>query len=145
MWTDQAGPARIATNSNGPNQRNFMIAHAGRQWVARVLVEGSDYNGNPLLASADGDVKANVLSHVVLTVAGGERRLYLDGRLRSVGFVPGNFADAAWNPDFPLVVGNEDGGERPWDGDIHLLAVYDRALSELEVAENFAAGADPEL
>lgn len=140
----QAGPARVATYSNGPLMRNFMLAQSGSMWVARALTEGSDENGTPMIGSGDGDVRAEALTHVVLTVAGEERRLYLDGRLRSVGLMPGDFAGGGWNPDFPLVVGNEDDGSRAWSGDVHLLAVYDRALSEVEVAINFAAGADPE-
>ncbi len=34
----------------------------------------------------------------------------------------------AWNDSFPLLVGNEAGGHRPWLGDIRLLAIYSTAL-----------------
>ena len=33
-----------------------------------------------------------------------------------------------WDPTFPLIVGNETGGARPWLGQLQYLGIYDRAL-----------------
>jgi glycopeptide antibiotics resistance protein len=38
-----------------------------------------------------------------------------------------------WNPDYPLIVGDEATKDRPWQGDIALIAVYDQALSARRV------------
>jgi glycopeptide antibiotics resistance protein len=38
-----------------------------------------------------------------------------------------------WDPNFTLQVGNEATMNRPWNGDIHFLAIYDHALSDAEI------------
>lgn len=39
-----------------------------------------------------------------------------------------------WDDAFPLVLGNETTGDRPWQGQIATVSMYDQALSEAEVA-----------
>lgn len=39
-----------------------------------------------------------------------------------------------WQPDYALLIGNERGGKRPWRGDVHDVAFFDRALSATEAA-----------
>ena len=41
---------------------------------------------------------------------------------------------SSWNPRFPIVLGNEPTGDRPWRGSISQVALADRALSDDEVA-----------
>lgn len=48
-----------------------------------------------------------------------------------------------WSSAFHLQLGNEGTGDRPWLGRIHLVALYDRALSPEEIARNFRLGPDP--
>ncbi|MBE9039455.1 VanZ family protein [Oscillatoriales cyanobacterium LEGE 11467] len=43
-----------------------------------------------------------------------------------------------WNPRFPLIIGNENNGGRPWQGSVSELAIGDRALREDAIAEIFA-------
>jgi VanZ family protein len=38
-----------------------------------------------------------------------------------------------WNTDYPLIIGNEATGDRPWKGSISQLAIADRLLSEPEI------------
>jgi glycopeptide antibiotics resistance protein len=40
-----------------------------------------------------------------------------------------------WNPSFPLLLGNEATGDRPWNGTISAVEISDRALSESEIAQ----------
>ncbi|HEY9769359.1 MAG TPA: VanZ family protein [Coleofasciculaceae cyanobacterium] len=42
-----------------------------------------------------------------------------------------------WNEDFPLVIGNEATGDRPWNGYINNLYICDRSLSKFEVEKAF--------
>ncbi len=39
-----------------------------------------------------------------------------------------------WNPDFRLLIGNEGDGQRPWEGKVKRLAIFDRALTSSEIA-----------
>lgn len=45
----------------------------------------------------------------------------------------------SWNPDYPLVIGNEATLTRPWLGKIFVIALYDRALEREEVEQQFRA------
>lgn len=40
-----------------------------------------------------------------------------------------------WDPTFPLLVGNEKTGTRPWEGDIRQLYIADKAISAIEVKQ----------
>ena len=54
--------------------------------------------------------------------------------------LPLTFGFVNWDPNCPIVVGNEATLDRPWQGTIYLLAVYEYAFTADEVAANFAAG-----
>lgn len=45
-----------------------------------------------------------------------------------------------WNPDFPLMLGNEHTGDRPWRGRILNVSILDRAISERDVARLYQDG-----
>jgi len=40
-----------------------------------------------------------------------------------------------WEPSFPIAIGNEIGGARPWMGEIRYVGIYDRALSQPDVQQ----------
>lgn len=44
----------------------------------------------------------------------------------------------AWDSDFPLILGNEATGDRPWQGYLAEVHIADRAISREEVAKVFA-------
>lgn len=48
-----------------------------------------------------------------------------------------------WDPTFPLLLGNEQTGDRPWQGHIANVLIADKALSEEEVARTFSAERSP--
>jgi hypothetical protein len=52
--------------------------------------------------------------------------------------VPLYFAN--WDPDFTFQLGNEGTLDRPWRGNLYLVALYERALTDREVRMNHAAG-----
>jgi len=45
-----------------------------------------------------------------------------------------------WEPNFPLLLGNEKTGDRPWRGHISEFSVADKALSKAEVKKVFQRG-----
>ena len=51
---------------------------------------------------------------------------------------PGDFG--SWDAAFPIYVANEATNNREWFGELHLIAVYEQALDENEVEQNFLAG-----
>ena len=65
-------------------------------------------------------------------------RIYINGKAAVVQPVGGEVEN--WSDEFRLSLLNELTDNRPWLGELHLAAVYGRALTEEEVAQNFAAG-----
>lgn len=77
--------------------------------------------------------------HLVATRnAAGEKRIYVDGALSHTASQGGDFS--TWEPTYVLSIGNTPANDRPFYGEIHLAAVYARALTQAEVTQNFAAG-----
>jgi VCBS repeat-containing protein len=146
--TRQYGPARIVALSEDayPKGGNFVLGQgpdAGDvSYDARLRTTETDKFGIPSLTSPDGSLTTN-LTHVVFTrEASGATRLYLDGALVATGTSGGNFS--AWG-DYALGLANEPDpalGNRPWLGELYLVAVYERALDEAEVLRNFDVGLD---
>jgi hypothetical protein len=78
-------------------------------------------------------------THLVHTYDGQVERLYINGKLNPV-MVPGVGSFANWLASHPLNIGNEGDSTRPWFGTIYQAAVYNRALSDAEIQQNYAAG-----
>ena len=81
--------------------------------------------------------------HVVVTFDGVSPRIFFDGEAQEFPESPsinyrGDFSD--WDPDFPLVIGNEATLNRQYLGTVYLIAIYNRALSADEIRHDFAVG-----
>lgn len=138
--------ANIVSYSGGPDARNFTLAQTMYNYEAynRNSSTETDANGMPLLTT-DGsgrEVAQAAQQHVVLTydpVFG--RRIYVNGR--QVENIPDPVEAAGlsnWNNSFALVLGNEISLNRPWQGTIRHLAIYNRALTEAQINQNFDIG-----
>ena len=134
----QSGPARIVSLSSDPSQRNVTLGQDKGRLDARLRTSSTDNNGQPSTAGPENSL-ATKLTHVVFTrSAGGDAGLYQDGKKIVSGNVAGDFAN--WSNDFRLSIANEITGDRPWLGDLHLVAIYSRALSDTDVTQNYSAG-----
>lgn len=136
----QGGPARIISMSVDTQQRNFMLGQENDTYAARFRADGqSDWdNGNPTLFTTP-STASSTLTHVVHTHrADGSEVFYVNG-VANLNFArPGG--TSMWDATYPIVVANEGTNDRPWLGELHLIAVYDRALDPAEVEQNFTAG-----
>lgn len=127
---------KIAFLSSGNSDVDVGLMQIGEAYLGKVHSAGSTDDGVPAIDSAVGDGRTS-LTHVVLTRAdSGERRVYVDGRLRSSNTVRGALG---W-VDRVLAIGDQSGDDDPWVGTFHLMAIYHRALSAADVARNFTAG-----
>ena len=68
----------------------------------------------------------------------GTIKVYIDGVLVVSGTEGGDCS--VWDNDYALALGNEMTGDRPWLGTYHMVAIFDRALDQTEINQNFAAG-----
>ncbi len=67
-------------------------------------------------------------THVVYTRdKAGKAAVFLDGKLQSSMVNPGECSD--WDTGFRLALANEFIHDRPWLGELHRIAIYDRAIS----------------
>jgi hypothetical protein len=142
--TTQDGPARIATYSRNNGSRNFMLAQNQYQYVARnrTYDDVTSNNGTPEMETYDVDQDAqSTLQHVVLTYDQINGRVfYVDGRWTDdLDEVP---AGRLWNwdPSHRLAFGDEVSGGRPWLGQVRFAAIYNQALTEANVRQNYDAG-----
>jgi hypothetical protein len=135
----QSGPARIVTLSGDPTARNFTLGQDGDKFDVRLRTKGTDGNGLPSLGTAAGAARTRP-THVVYTRdANGKAKIYVDGEQKAARDVGGELSN--WDRGFRLAVANELTKDRPWLGTLHLVALYDTALSAEEISRNRAAGA----
>lgn len=131
-------PDRILSMSLGTSQRNFLLGQNTTVYSARFRTTDTDNNGNLTVETSSGSAGL-VLAHVVFTHdANGDEVFYIDGEVDTTYTRTGTVT--AWDDSFPLVVANETSGNREWLGELHLVAIYERALTEVEVQQNFDAG-----
>ncbi len=137
----QQGPARIVSLSNGSVQRNFTLGQEGDMYEVRFRSKQVSENGLPGLDSSKTKVETR-LSHVVYTRdSGGKAKLFIDGQEKGSRDVGGDLSN--WDNNFRLLLANETSKDRPWKGALHLVALYDRALSTEEIRQNQSAGPRP--
>jgi hypothetical protein len=134
---------RIVDLSADTMNQNFLLGQDElkgpvRAYFMRLRTTATDLVGKPALATPDNSA-ALKLSHLVYArSAAGIATFYIDGV--DVARTTGGGALSTWNEAYRLSVGNELTGDRPWLGEVHLVAVYSRALAADEVKQNFKAG-----
>ncbi len=145
--TDQSGPARIVSISSTLHNRNITLGQGDNRgnvtdfYDVRLRTTDTNLNGVPSLASNPGSLTTD-LTHVVYTRnASGTAVLYLNGKEVGRETISGELK--AWSRDYKLYLSNEKSGDRPWLGEFHLVALYDRALTAAEVNHNFSASLPP--
>ncbi len=89
--------------------------------------------------SSPGAKAASKLQHLVYTRSrDGQSRIYVDGQVVAKNQTMGDFAN--WDSSYPLVVANENSGDRPWLGRLHRIAIFSRALEGEQIEEKYRAG-----
>jgi hypothetical protein len=95
--------------------------------------------------AADQDLQAR-LQHVVMTYDGYRgRRFYVDARFTDdLDEIPPKEL-WSWSPNARFTIGNTVAGDRQWEGQIRLLAIYDRVIPQTQIQQNFDAGVGKRL
>ncbi len=137
----QEGPARIISYSAGTGARNFTLGQTQYSYDFLVRSSRTDGNGEPALSTPNAaQVLQATQQHVVLTYTpSAGRRIYVNGRLiEPTDDGGGSLAD--WDDTYALVLGNEASNDRPWQGKLRFVAIYNRALTPEQITQNMAAG-----
>ena len=131
--TTQGGPARIVSYSDGAYARNFTVGTERQVYLTRLRTTTVSANGMPNVES--GNVLTTNEQHLVVTYDGSNVKMYRDGVLEVTEPRTGSFAN--WDSDYRFMLFNEDGTSRDWLGTLKRVAVYDRALNDLQVDDVF--------
>lgn len=139
----QNGPARILTISRDSSNRNVTLGQDADRFDVRLRTTRNTANGLPSVSSSKDSVTTR-LTHLVYTRnRQGQISIYVDGEPIANGNANGDFSN--WDAGYHLILGDEASGGRPWQGSLHLVAIYARGLNRNEVQANYRAGADAEI
>ncbi|MGD8567816.1 MAG: LamG domain-containing protein [Gammaproteobacteria bacterium] len=142
------GPAIIASYSFSPTDRNFSMGQRmySYEFLNRNTASGEGIagraNGLPsVITNPDDEDLQATQQHVVMTYDGTNgRRIYVNGELTNVDETVAGGSLAEWDDGYVFTLGSDVGGANPWLGKIRLLAIYNRALTQEEISQNFDAG-----
>jgi hypothetical protein len=108
-----AGPARILAVSNSVLAADLMVGQESDHLVIRIRQPGRDDSGNPAV-DLPGVLAAGRSTAVLVDVRDSVLSVNVNGETRvQEPLPPDPFAE--WEP-YPLALGNEPRGSRPWEG-----------------------------
>lgn len=126
-----------------------------REWTALLQKSDTSFNlqlndnNEPVFTIHDGDWQTTISGvslnqdqwyHLVGTYDGNEARIYVDGQLKAAENVSGSMTDAS---DFDIGIGeNLDVPNRHFDGQIDEVRLYNRGISQQEVASLYQTSQD---
>ena len=136
----QDGPARIVSMSQDQGRRNFTLGQDDEDYALRLRTTESSSNGTPQVG-AGVTLVPDQQEHVIASYNdAGEvvlrRNDAVDVREPEPG---GDFS--GWNASMGLILANEFESERPWEGRITRIAIYDRAVDRVQAERMFGGGA----
>jgi len=135
----QKGPARIVSYSLNKGLRNFTLGQDKQDLEFRLRTRQNDLNGTHPSVRVKKLFRAGVAQHLAVTYDYVRENVFLDGqKVREATLPGGDFSN--WDASYPLMLGNEATGNRPWSGKIFLVAIYNRGLSAAEILQNYQAG-----
>lgn len=138
---NQNGPARVVTLSADPGARNFTLGQQFGTYEARLRTTTTGANGaNPALTSPEVAATDKLVQIVYTRNSAGIATFFVDAVAVESSLIGGDLS--TWNPAYRFALANELTLDRPWFGDVHDVAIYNRALESSEVLTNFLAGAD---
>ena len=130
----------IATLSSDRSNRNFTLWQQDDRYQMALKTNATSPNGEPALVSPNGTVQPKLVQVVYTRKASGEARLFIDGVLVAEDRVDGLITN--WDNALRLAIANEMTDGTFWDGEYHLMAIYNRALSLGEIYQNLDAGSN---
>ncbi len=132
----QDGPARIVSYSLNQNYRNFTLGQRGIDLIMRLRTKNTNLNGTePVLIVEDVFTRVEPL-HIAVSYNFEEQSVFVNGSIRTTSILPGgDFRN--WDPGYPLILGNEATGDRPWLGKIYYVAIYNCPLDARGVRSSY--------
>jgi hypothetical protein len=118
--------------------RNAALAQHQGKYEGHLNIKAGNQSANQ---DTTAGTVADAQTHLVYTRDNnGTARMYINGQAVTPSnpqSVNGDFDN--WDANALLVLGNELAGGHAWLGEIYLVAIYNRALSQDDVATNYRA------
>jgi hypothetical protein len=135
--------ARIVALSVDQGNQNLLFCQDGvdgppNSYMVRFRTTATDNIGKPQLDAPEGAAALRLAQVVYSRAKSGAAVLYVDGAEVARATVAGNLSN--WIESYRLGFGNEFTYDRPWLGEYHFAAFYNRALTAEEVREHYRAG-----
>lgn len=137
------GPARIVTLSRNSSERNLTFGQDEDIFEVRLRTTKTSNNGIPAMRSRPNSVQKKLTHFVYTRERSGRTRIYIDGQLQAEQHIAGDLSN--WDLSQEFALGNELTIDRPWQGKLHRVALYSRALSPREVSTGFQSGPEASL
>ncbi|MCP3993358.1 MAG: hypothetical protein GY724_30115 [Actinomycetia bacterium] len=128
---EQGGPARIITYSKGTTRQdaNFHIGQSGPDLSIRLRLDTAGYE----TIEVPDVIRPGRTQTAVVRITAGQLDVWVDSRLALTTQLPTESLEG-WDPYFALVIGDELGGGRPFDGDVLGAELYARAQPDDSLA-----------
>ena len=130
----------IISCSQDSATRNFLLSQQSNDnsYELRLRTSGTSTAGFPFVKTPS-NITNDSLTHVVYTRdADGNVNFYINNKIKGSGNIGGDFSN--WNSTYKLALGSEVNGSENWKGLFNLVAIYNRALTSTEVAQNYSLG-----
>ncbi len=124
---DLRGPARIVAASQDPSLQNWILGQRGSDLVVR-------HRGRE--ATFPQALRLRRRQRLILVFLGQSVTLFVRGAPPVAANLEGRAAP--WRDSCRFGLGNEASGDRPWEGELLSLALFDRPLTRTEVEGLFA-------
>ncbi|MCP4392224.1 MAG: LamG domain-containing protein [Gammaproteobacteria bacterium] len=137
----------IVSYSGGDTARNFTLGQTLYNYEAfnRIDTIPPAPNGDPFLTTGENgeEIAQASLQHVVVNYDPfNGRSIYVNGQLINVTdpVAGATTISNVWDDTFAFILGNEISGQRPWMGQIKMVAMHNRALTPAQIQQNFDVG-----
>lgn len=112
-------------------------------YVMRIQTSYTNESGYPELL-LNQELEYINLQHIVyVREKDGNETLYVNGNEHANGHRPSSFD--CWKDNYRLFIGNSKEMDLPWKGTLHLIAIYNNALTNTQVKNNYIAGPNDNL
>ncbi|MBN1415985.1 MAG: fibronectin type III domain-containing protein [Bacteroidales bacterium] len=138
--------SRIVSLSSNDDEIGFLVdqdltgdpQNLSLNYSVRIQTASTNPSGYPAYLPDHAQPYINLMHLSYVKDNLGIETLYLNGLKSSEGFRPSDLD--TWKNDFYLRLGNESDMNHSWKGSFYSVAIYNKALSQSEIMNNYTAG-----
>jgi hypothetical protein len=137
--------ARIVSLANNDADIGFVLDQfynatddKSLNYGSRISTTSTDESGYPEIIPDKEQSYINMQHIAYVRDSLGYETMYINGKKAAEGFRPNGFDN--WKDNFYLRLGNEIDQNHPWRGTYFVMAIFNKALNDKQINDNFQAG-----